>query len=73
MQDDPKILQVEQNLEEWNNWDFIFLCKITCLQLIVEEKILKHRLSSGGVVSTNQGCRQRNICLWGLNQDKGFL
>ena len=40
---------------EWSNWNHIFLCKIIRLQLIVEEKILKHRLSLGGVVSPNQG------------------
>ena len=36
-------------------------------------KILKHRLSSRGVVSPNQRCRQRNNCLRGLNEDKGFF
>ena len=39
----------------------------------MEEKILKHRLSSGVVASPNQCCRQRNICLWALNEDKGFF
>ena len=47
----------------------LFICKIICLQLTVEEKILKHRLSSGGVVSPNERCRQRNNCLRGLNDD----
>ena len=36
-------------------------------------KILKHRLSSGGVISPNQRCRQRNNCLQGLNEDKDFF
>ena len=39
----------------------------------MKEKILKHRLSSGGVASPNQGCRQRNNCLRGLNEDKGLF
>ena len=47
----------------------LFICKIISLQLTVEEKILKHRLSSGGVVSPNERCRQRNNCLRGLNDD----
>ena len=50
-----------------------FFCKIIFLQLIVEEKILKRGLRSGGVVSPNQGCRQRNNCLRGLNEDKGIF
>ena len=39
----------------------------------MEEKILKHQLSSGDAVSPDQGCRQRNNCMWGLNEDKGFF
>ena len=39
----------------------------------MEEKILKHQLSSGGAVSPTQGCRQRNNYLQGLNEDKGFF
>ena len=35
----------------------------------MEEKILKHRLSSGGVILPNQRCRQRNSHLQGLNED----
>ena len=50
-----------------------FFCKIISLQLIVEEKILKHQLSLGEVVSPNQGCRQRNNCLRGLSEVKGFF
>ena len=34
---------------------------------------LKHRLSSGQVLSTNQGRRQRNNCLRVLNEAKGFI
>ena len=37
------------------------------------EKILKNRLSLGGVVSPSQCCRQRNKCLQGLNEDRGSL
>ena len=36
-------------------------------------KVLKHRLSSGGVVSPNQGWKQRNRCLQELNEDEGFF
>ena len=50
-----------------------FFWKIICLQLIVEEKIRKYQLNSGGVVSANQGCRQRSNRLQGLNEDKGFF
>ena len=39
----------------------------------MEEKILKHRLSSGGVISPNQRCRQRNKYLQGLNEDKDLF
>ena len=39
----------------------------------MKEKILKHLLSSGEAVSPNQGSRQRNNCLQGLNEDKGFF
>ena len=42
---------------------FFFFCKI----------ILKHRLSLGGVASPYQGCRQRNNCLGGLYEGKGFF
>ena len=37
------------------------------------KKNLNHQLSSGGVDSANQGCRQRSKCLRGLNEDKGFF
>ena len=37
------------------------------------KKVLKHRLSSGGLVSTNQGCKYRNKCLQELNEDEGFF
>ena len=50
-----------------------FFGKIFCLQLIVEEKILKHRFSSGGVISPNQRFRQRNKYLQRLNEDKDFF
>ena len=36
----------------------------------MEKKILKHGLSSEGVISLNQRCRQRNKYLRGLNEDK---
>ena len=52
---------------------YFFSAKNFCLQLIVEEKILKHRLSSGGVISPNQRCRQRNNYLQALNEDKDFF
>ena len=39
----------------------------------MEDKILNHQLSSGKVVSPNQGRRQRNNCLQGLNGNKDFL
>ena len=48
---------------------YFFFAKKFYLQLIVEEKILKHRLSSGGVILPNQRCRQRNSHLQGLNED----
>ena len=72
----PKLMQRYYKLSKIEKNGMIgifFFCKIVCLQLIVEEKILKHRLSSGGVVSPNQRCRQRNNCLRGLNQDEGFI
>ena len=65
-------LWIEQNWEEWNNCQF-FSGKLICLQLIVEDKILNHQLSSGPVASPNQGRRQRYNCLQGLNGDKDFL
>ena len=68
-----KTLQVEQNRDEWSNWNYIFFCKIICLQLIADEKIQKLWLSLGGVVSPNQGCKQTNNCLRGLNEDKDFF
>ena len=55
-----KTLQIEQNIEEWNKSNYIFFPQIFYLHLRMEEKILRHRLSSGGVASPNQRCRQRN-------------
>ena len=40
---------------------------------MVEEKILRHGLSSGGVISPDRRCRQRNNYLQGLNEDKDFF
>ena len=73
----PKLIERHYMLSKIEkNWIIgilLFFCKTICLQLIVEEKILKHRLSSGGAVSPNQSRRQRNNCLWGLNEKKGFF
>ena len=50
-----------------------FFLKNYLSQVDSGRKILKNRLSSGGIVSPNQGSRQRNNCLQGLNGDKGLL
>ena len=50
-----------------------FFCEVIYLQLILEEKILKHRPTSGRVVSPNRDCRQRNNCFRKLNEDEGFF
>ena len=68
MQRHYKLSKIEKN----EIIGIIFFSAKKCLKLIVEEKILKHRLSPGGVISPNQHCRQRNNYLQGLN-DKEFF
>ena len=50
-----------------------FFCKIIYLQLIAEEKIVKYRLTSAGVISPKQRCEQKNNCFEGLKEDKGLF
>ena len=69
MQRHYKLSKIEKN----EIIGIIFFSAKKCLKLMVEEKILNHRLSSGGVISPNQHCRQRNNYLHGLNEDKDFF
>ena len=68
-----KTLQVKQSWEEWNNWNYILFLQNYLSPVDSERKILKRRLSSAGVVPPNQRCRQRNICLRELNEEKDFF
>ena len=54
-QANPKTLQVEQNWEEWKNSNYIFFLQNYLSPVDSGRKVLKHGLSSGGVVSPNQG------------------
>ena len=62
-----------QNWEEWINWNYFFFLQNFLSPVDSGRKTLKYWLSSGGVVSPNQRCRQRNKYLQRLSEDKDFF